>query len=283
MDDEKNLNRDMSDEKILDSFKVVLPYLNELNRDDTAYGITDREKYIYYQGAQNFDLQIKLGDEISKEFKECIRSGAVKKGQMDQSIYGKAIHFRAVPIKNPKGDIIGIISNGFDLDDTVRLTASIETIAKSIEQVSSGTDELAKAASQLAASAQKTMEQSQITTRNSKRTTDALEIVRNIADQTNLLGLNAAIESSRAGEHGRGFSVVASEIRKLASQSKDSATTIKNIIDEMNHSVDEIALSITDSAAVSEEQAASIEEINATIETINGNLKSLVEFSKRFL
>ncbi len=282
MDYQRYLNQELTDEEILRSFAVVLKYLNELNRDDTAYGLTDREKYIYYQSAQGFDLHINPGEEISDEFKECIRSGAVKKGEMDKSVYGKAIHYRAVPIKNAKGEIIGIISNGFDLDDTVQLLDSINEIAKSIEQVSSATEGLADAASQLADATQKTMEQAQMTAENSQKTTAALDIVKSIADQTNLLGLNAAIESARAGEHGKGFNVVASEIRKLASQSKDSTATIKKIVDEMNSSVDEIILSITDSAAVSEEQAASVEEIGATIETINENLKNLVEFSKKF-
>ena len=275
-------NEELRDEEILRAFKIVLEYLNELNRDDTAYGLTDREKYIYYQPAKGFDLRIELGSEISQEFKECIRTGVIKKGEMDKSVYGKAIHYRAVPIKNSKGDIIGIISNGFDLDNTMQLKDSIEEISKSIEQVSIGSDELAKAATHLANSSQRTMEQAQITTTNSKKTTEALEIIKDIAEQTNLLGLNAAIESARAGEHGRGFSVVAGEIRKLASKSKDSAASIRNIINDMNTSVEEITSSITDSAAVSEEQAASIEEINSTIETINENLKRLVEFSKKF-
>lgn len=282
MDYQNYFKEELTDQEILRAFYIVLQYMNELNRDDTAYGLTDRERYIHYQPAQGFDLHLSIGDEISDAFKECIRSGRIQKGNMDKEVYGKAIHFRAVPIKNAKGNTIGIISNGFDLEDTVQLVNSINEISKSIEQVSTGTDELAKAATQLATTSQKSMEQAQITSTNSKKTTEALEIVKSIADQTNLLGLNAAIESARAGEHGKGFSVVASEIRKLANQSKESTVSIKSTVDQMNASVNEITQSITESAAVSEEQAASIEEISATIESINASLKKLVEFSKRF-
>lgn len=272
----------LSDEEILKAFVTTLQYFNELNRDDTAYGLTDREKYIYYQPAKGFNLLIKPGDEISDEFKDCIRTGTVKKGQMDKSVYGKAIHYRAVPIRNSKNQVIGIISNGFDLDDTIQLQYSIDEIAASFNQVTSTVETLSDAAVQLANTSQEMMEQAQITAGNSKKTTDALEMVKDIADQTNLLGLNASIEAARAGEHGRGFNVVASEIRKLAAQSKDSTTSIRNIIDQMNRSVDVITTSISDSAAISEEQAASIEEISASIESINENLKNLVVFSKRF-
>ncbi|MCI1578111.1 MAG: methyl-accepting chemotaxis protein [Clostridium beijerinckii] len=94
--------------------------------------------------------------------------------------------------------------------------------------------------------------------------------------------LSAAIESARAGEHGKGFNVVSTEIRKLASQSKESTRIINDIVININQSINTIIGAVNESASESEEQAA-IEEISATIESINANLKRLNEFIERFV
>lgn len=283
VDYNKHFSEELSDEEILRSFSVVLPYLNNLSRDDTAFGLSDKEKYIYYEPAEGFDLQVKYGTEVVETVKDSLNSGKIQKGNIPASVLGKAIKVIVIPIKNSKGQIIGTISNGIDMENSNQMVSSIGELSQSITQVSGGVGELADAASELAKSGQSAIQLAQATMETSKKTSEALEIIKSIADKINLLGLNAAIESARAGEQGRGFNVVSSEIRKLAKQSKESVTTIRDIIEEMNLSVNNITKAIGESAAVSEEQAASIEEISATIENINDNLQNLKEFSKRFL
>jgi methyl-accepting chemotaxis protein len=76
----------------------------------------------------------------------------------------------------------------------------------------------------------------------SQRIGEIITTVSELADQSNLLALNAAIEASRAGEHGKGFSVVASEMRNLAEQSKAALTQVRTILGEIQRAVSSVAM-----------------------------------------
>lgn len=132
-------------------------------------------------------------------------------------------------------------------------------VSKSTEHVSSLSSEMVKATEAVQAVSQRSSDIKKI-----------LDVIGAIAEQTNLLALNAAIEAARAGDHGRGFSVVADEVRALASKTADSVDEIARVIDALQGEVDGTVSIINDGA----KRADSAAEISRTAfskmrETVN--------------
>nr|WP_044895328.1 globin-coupled sensor protein [Bacillus alveayuensis] len=100
-------------------------------------------------------------------------------------------------------------------------------------------------------------------------------LVTAIADQTNMLSLNASIEAARAGEYGKGFAVVANEVRNLASQTKQSVSGVTDILNEINNKMNIISESLQSMVTLVAEGTDDMEKINQFFHTFTASLKQI--------
>ncbi|WP_420708474.1 methyl-accepting chemotaxis protein [Pseudomonas sp. LY10J] len=110
---------------------------------------------------------------------------------------------------------------------------------------------------------------------DSGRVGKVLEVIRGIAEQTNLLALNAAIEAARAGEAGRGFAVVADEVRSLAQRTSSSITEINQIIDAVQLGTNDAARAIESGRQSSERSAEHVGQTGTMLSRITAAIESI--------
>lgn len=153
------------------------------------------------------------------------------------------------------------------------------------DNANTGADSLSNAQTQMATIYDSTSNISKLTDKlsnQSKEISQITKVITDLSDQTNLLALNAAIEAARAGEHGKGFAVVADEVRKLAEQSKQSATQIVDLTLEIQKdtgnvekAVDAGLISVSEGVRIIKEAGSAFANITNAIQAVTSQVEEI--------
>lgn len=143
------------------------------------------------------------------------------------------------------------------------------TLNESLTQMTATLEEMASLSSSVTDSQNILNNEIQNVNTLTEQINEVIDFIKEIADETRLLGLNAAIEAAKAGESGLGFGVVAQEIRKLSSDSKQTVNKIKEFTSNIKESVGKTVTLGNSTTAAAEQQASALEEVSISIQNIS--------------
>ncbi|GAX89271.1 methyl-accepting chemotaxis protein [Effusibacillus lacus] len=267
--------------EILKSLLQVAPILNKGLITDCMIGITDMEKFLAYYPAKTLNLEIKPGDPL--------RPGSINHTALHEKrkvirvvpreVYGVPYIAAGFPIAD-NGEVVGCLSTGMSTDREDRIRQMAEELAEAVGNIAGNAEILAKSSSELAAVSQEVNASATQVQTGIDETSRMSESIKNIATKINILGLNASIESARAGVHGRGFSIVAEEIRRL---SDSTAITTKNItkqLEEMNQQISVVVKEMERTLNFTVQQATGVQELTSVIQLLKNMTMELSEMAR---
>ncbi len=208
--------------------------------------------------------------------------------------YGRNVWIQATynPIVDLNGKVTKVIKYAFDVTKEVELeqrialksaemSTGVQSLVESIGAIAQNSGVASEMAQDCARAARnghdavrKSLEAIQRIQASSSKVSEIVRVIGDIANQTNLLAFNAAIEAARAGHHGVGFSVVAAEVRKLAERSSIAAKEIAGLIDESVQHVGQ-------GATVSQSAATSFEGILASVERTASSVSTIAAATEK--
>lgn len=266
---------------ITSAFPDFAPMIAEMFPEGAGLYITDHEKIVSRQGSSKFDISnIKVGMELNKDTAamQSISQNRMISTKLPKEAYGVPTHNICYPLIDDQKKAIG----SFGIITPKETADTLQKISNNLNQ---SLTEIAAVVEELAASSTDIMSNQSGLSKNVAEVSgflvninEILNLIKAIADETKMLGLNAAIEAARAGDAGAGFSVVASEIRKLSDQSRDTVARIRELTGNIGRKVQDTISSSELSMRSTEEQAAATEQVSASLQEITSmanNLKDI--------
>jgi peptidoglycan hydrolase CwlO-like protein len=273
----------VTSKELMDALIVITPFIAEIMQTDMGFAITDNEKFIVQTDGQTVKLNISPGDPVNPKsaMAEAMRTKKPAVKNMDASLYGIPVRIYGYPLLDEKNRVMGSVGIARNIETWTGLNQSAEELSESSKEVENIINQFLKVASQLNNDSVLLQNKADDINQKFQETNQILESIKSISSQTRLIGLNAAIEAARIGDVGKGFGVVANEIRKLSGNSNDASIEIEKTLKELQKDLENITKEVTSINNTVIDQLEKAKEINLQVERFGEISKVLLQLSNR--
>ncbi|WP_094607825.1 hypothetical protein SPSIL_056370 [Sporomusa silvacetica DSM 10669] len=267
--------------KIIQAFDTFAPVLADMLPEGGMLCLSTKDKYEKRQGSKKFDIpSIQVNTPIREGSSQelVLKQKNLVTDEVDESVYGVPVLSATAPLFD---DNTGAVLGGFTVVLPRKLAKDLKAIANTLDQgltgVSASIQQITVATNEASSNQSNLHEEIGKVKEQLDNINNVMRFIKEIADETKMLGLNASIEAARVGDAGRGFGVVAEEIRKLSEESKKTVIQIKELTQQIEKSMNATADASQSTLAVTEETSAAVQEVNATIEEMTSLANKLTE------
>lgn len=279
---------DIHENKTIEAFYNMIPYFEHFLGCELGFTISNTEKFLYASYNDSFKSETKsqkampkAGDSIppNSAADVCLKRKQRIHVDVPEAVFGIPVRTAAAPVIE-NGEVVGTIVMAISKKkqrDTIDLA---NTLSISLETLSNATSDMTKRFEEIENTNQGIEDYIVAFDEKSQKTDEIIDFVMGIAKKTNLLGLNASIEAARVGDAGKGFAIVANEVRNLSIYTQKSAEDIKKMLDDIRLSIGEIGKKLNNSNELLENQVSEVEDMFNAIQQLNdvaNNLKKASE------
>ncbi len=262
----------------LDAYLSIWDDLQGLFTEDAAITLFNKHEIVAYCPGYTLDTGAKIGDRPNPQSNviEAMTSGRRVLRKVPREVFGVPFVGVACPIIE-EGYITGCIAVATSIERYETLVNAGNAILNFAHKIADIAQNFSAGAEELASTVQNLNQETTQVHSEMNQTSVVTGKIKKISMRSKILGLNAAIEASKAGKHGRGFSVVAEEVRKLADNTNESTKEIETNVKQVQLSVNNLIEAIQELGHIAETQAMGAVEIADALKQIEKMASDLVK------
>ncbi|QKS60176.1 chemotaxis protein [Paenibacillus barcinonensis] len=256
---------------VVDALLKVLPYISQILREPASLCVYDHEKVLDVLTTDKFDLGFEKGMKLIESYQNfaVLRNGReATLSTLPKEVFGLELDTLNIPIFDDQQNVVAVFCASYDQSNQNQLEEIIQENQHINANLVDMVQHVAAHAEELQATSEQILENTRVAVQNSSQINKVAGFIREISEQTNLLGLNAAIEAARVGEAGAGFGVVAAEVRKLSVDARQATTDIDASLKDVQQVIQQMSVEVSQIAASSQEQATLVASFTDVIEKL---------------